>query len=715
MIILIASLLVFLVFLVLETMLPEISDSKSPSRNITFFLLINLNLILLGLLVYLFTRNVVRLVLERRRRMFGSRLRTRLVFSFIGLALIPSAFLFFAAQVFLNSAFESWFNVRIENALEDSMEVTHSYYQLAADNAVYFARSIGDQLGQVEIAKLAAFIAAKRRELNLGGIEVLSSDGTTLARAEIPALQQEPIRRSKRRIQRVLAGETTIETIRYGKADIVRVAAPVPHGAGATIGAVMVDSFVPRNISRKARAAARSYDEYRRLAGMKQPIENQYILTLALITLVLIFSASWVGFQQAKSITVPLQRLEEGTREVAQGNWTYRIEAGHDEETEVLVQSFNQMTADLEKINAELIERRKYLESILANITAGVVSFNEQGQVTTFNRAAELMLGLRLPQARGRHWTAVFARPDLEAIREVLQQVTDMPRRAAERQIKLAGGDQVVTALASATAVFDDNGVQHGSILFLENVTHLLRVERMEAWREVARQLAHEIKNPLTPIQLSAQRLRKRYASLLGQEDGALLDECTRTIVSQVEALKRLVNEFSRFARLPAAELAPHDLNQLAEEALALYREGHPEARFVLHPAESLPLLDLDGDAIKRALVNMIDNALAACQATGDRAPEIEITTRHDPERGVIDLEVADNGIGMRPEVKLRLFEPYFSTKKDGTGLGLAIVSSIVADHHAYIRVFDNRPAGSRFVITFPLRQRPTQQVAAGA
>ncbi|HYD47066.1 MAG TPA: ATP-binding protein [Terriglobales bacterium] len=704
----------FLVLLVLETMLPEISDSKSPAGNIIFFLLINLNLILLGLLAFLLTRNLVRLVLERRRGIFGSRLRTRLVLSFVGLALVPSAFLFFAAQVFLNSAFESWFNVRIERALENAMQVTQSYYQFAADNAVYFARAVADDAGKqapsTDPAVLERFADDQQRRLNVGAIELIGPDGGTLARSEIVALKKHVIRRSPRNIARVLAGETTVDTLRFGKADIVRVAAPVHQGNGA-ISAVLVDYYVPRSVSRKARAAGRSYAEYRQLAAMKQPIENQYILTLALITLVLIFSASWVGFQQAKSITVPLQRLEEGTREVAQGNWAYRIDAGHDEETGVLVDSFNQMTADLEKINAELNERRKYLESILGNITAGVVSLDARGNITTVNRAAELMLGVRLVHVRGKHWSEAFARSDLEPLGEVLQQLSQAPRREATGQLKLAGVDQVITVLASATNVFADDDRRRGAILFLENVTHLLRVERMEAWREVARQVAHEIKNPLTPIQLSAQRVRKRYAQLLSQPEGALLDECTRTIISQVDALKRLVSEFSNFARLPPSELARRDLNELAEEALALFREGHPEARFALAADPRLPLLELDGDAIKRALVNMVDNALAACEGA-ERPAQIAVATRYDAEHGVIELEVADNGAGMRPETKMRLFEPYFSTKKHGTGLGLAIVSSIVADHHAYIRVYDNRPAGTRFVITFPVREPAPRAVA---
>jgi two-component system nitrogen regulation sensor histidine kinase NtrY len=706
-----ATAVVFVIFAIFETRLPRFSNSSSLSGNIIFFLLINLNLILLILLIFLVTRNLVKLLFERRRGIFGSRLRTRLVLAFVALSLVPSALLFLVAEGFLTAAIETWFNVRVESSLEGSLEVAQSYYQFAANNALHFAREVGGQVTQRGLwasdrrADLRRFVDEKRAEMDLAGLEVLAPDRVRLARANSTELKQNPPVQPASVIDELLHGEETARTQAYGKGDLVRAGVPVRGADGSVTGAVVVDYLVPRNVSRKAQDISRSYQEYLRLAGMKRPIYNGYILTLALITLVVIFSATWFGFQQAKSISIPLQRLAEGTREVAQGNWDHRIEAGSDEETAVLVDSFNQMTADLQKINSELVERRKYVESILANITAGVVSLNQRGAVTMLNRAAERMIGLRLAHVRGKHWMEAFQRSDLSKVAEVITEALASPDREVERQIKLTGGEHIMTALVSATSLTDDLGVRRGIMLFFEDVTHLLRVQRMEAWREVARRLAHEIKNPLTPIQLSAQRLRKRYRDTLDADDGALFDECTRTIIGQVEALKRLVNEFSMFARLPAAELAPHDLNALVDEALVLFRQGHPDIDFDFRPGNDLPLVELDREAIKRALINMLDNAVSACEGCAEPA-RIEIVTSKQETRGVVRLEVADNGCGMSHDVKLRLFEPYFSTKKEGTGLGLAIVGAIVADHQAYIRVHDNKPRGSRFVIDFPLRRR---------
>ena len=717
-----ATAVVFLAFALFETRLPRFSNSSSLSGNIIFFLLINLNLILLILLIFLVTRNIVKLVLERRRGILGSRLRTRLVLAFVGLSLVPTVLLFLVAQGFLTAAIENWFNVRVESSLEGSLNVAQSYYEFAANNALHFARETGRSIDQQGLwapsrrLELQHLIEQKLNEMNLAGLEVVAADGTRVARASSKAFGNQFPTEPEGLVRQLLQGEDVANTQPWGKGDLVRAGVPVRNTDRVILGAVAVDYVVPRNVSKTARDIARSYHEYRQLSAMKQPIKNGYVLTLALITLVVVFSATWFGIQQAKSIAIPLQRLAEGTREVAMGNWNHRIEAGSDEETAVLVASFNQMTADLQQIHSELVERRKYVENILGNITAGVMSLSQNGALTMLNRAAEGMLGLRLLDVRGKHWSEVFQRTDLRKVGEVISQALDAPDQMVERQVKLTGGEHIITALLTATWLTDDAGGRRGLMLFLEDVTHLLRVQRMEAWREVARRLAHEIKNPLTPIQLSAQRLRKRYASALTQEDGAVFDECTRTIIGQVEELKRLVNEFSTFARLPAVELAPHDLNAIVDDALVLFRQAHPEIAFDVRTADGLPPVDLDREAIKRALVNMLDNAVAACGVGSDGAPRIEVRTTHEITRGTVRLEVADNGCGMTRDVKLRLFEPYFSTKKEGTGLGLAIVAAIVADHQAYIRVQDNQPRGSRFVIDFPLRQRSVaDRVAARA
>lgn len=701
--------LAFLGFVVAQLWAPGVADSSSLTGNVTFFLLTNLNVILLVLLAFLVGRSIIRLAVDRRRGIFGSRLRTRLVLLFVGMSLAPSIILFTVARGFLNHAIDTWFDVRIRSSLQGSIEVADTYYQSTADHALHFAREVAERihaedLGEARSGFLQRRVADKRREWGVAAIAVFDAGGSQRARATDASLRQPLPEIAAALVQRVLAGERVADTQALGRADVVRVGVPIGVDPDP-VGVVVVDWFVPRNVATQARTMSQAYEEYRQLAGMEQPLENQYVLTLALITLVVIFSASWVGLRQAKSITGPLLRLEEGTREVAQGNWEYRIDAGNDEETAVLVESFNRMTADLQAINSELEERHKFVESILANITAGVVSLDGAGCVTTLNRAAESMLGLRASAVRSRPWREAFARVDLAPLGKLIEESMRRPEKLSSRQVRLTGGEQAITALASATTLTDDAGAATGLLLFVENVTDLLRIQRMEAWREVARRLAHEIKNPLTPIQLSAQRVHKRYRDQLPEGDRAVLDECTTTIVSQVEALKHLVQEFSAFARLPSAQLVPADINPVVEEALSLFRAAHPHVQLRFDAGEDLPQVPLDREAVKRVLINMLDNAVAACEAAPDRPSVIDVSTTYGIAREVVHLVIADNGIGMSPEAKLRVFEPYFSTKKDGTGLGMAIVAAIVSDHQAYIRVSDNEPHGTCFTINFPIRR----------
>ena len=710
----------FLVLAIFQARLPTVSDSAPQSSNIVFFLLINLNLILLVLLIFLVARNLVKLLFERRRGILGARLRTRLVLAFACLSLFPTVLLFLVAQGFFGSVIENWFGTRLQAAMGGSAQVALRYYQKEGDAALYFGERLAREIEERGLlaagrrAELQEFLAAQRAALHVGGIDVLTPGGP-LAAARDGELAQHGMPVARSDVRSVLAGgQEFARTVNVGNGDAVVGGVPIRDPEGAVVGVVAVGTYVPHDVSVVARRTVRADEEYRELQVLKQPIRNSYTITFLLITLVVLFSATWFGFFFAKGITVPIQRLGEGMREVAQGNWDYRAPPGGDEEIGTLVTSFNQMTAELSTIHSELEERHRYIESILANITGGVVSLDADGIVATVNPAAASMLGIRSEEARGRSWREAFARPDLHAVADLIERMRGPHRPRPDQQITLAGGPRPLTAWVTATALTDETGGSLGLILFFEDVTFLMRVERMEAWREVARRIAHEIKNPLTPIQLSAQRLRKRYGAALAKEDAALFDECTRTIIGQVEQLKRLVNEFSSFARLPAIEAAPHDLKAVVEEALVLYREAHRDIAFELVAADELPHADIDPDAIKRVIINLLDNAVYACRdaAGGGR---VWVSLVHDPAMGVVRLEVADNGAGMTPDIQARVFEPYFSTKKDGTGLGLAIVSAIVADHHAYIRVRDNAPHGVRVVIEFPLHRPDRVRAVAGA
>lgn len=701
-VILITTLMVLL-FAFFEVQLPEVSTESSLSNNIGFFLLLNINIILLILLVFLVVRNLVKLVFERKRRILGSRLRVRLVLAFIALSLVPTLLLFFIAGGFVTRSFERLLDVQVENALQGSLEIGQTYYQNSANNALFYARQVSQRITQEglfepkRVAELKEFIQAKQREYNLGTVEVFSPEQQPVVVAfndQVPT--GVTIKPESEFLNRALRGLEVTRTQAFGEADIIRGGVPIYSDDRRILGAVVVDYFVPKSISKRALQISRSYEEHKHLTILKKPVKNTYILTLLLITLVIIFSATWFGLYLAKGITVPIQRLGEGTHQVAHGNWDYQIEASGDDEIGTLVDSFNQMTRDLKQINQEVGRRGRYMETLLANITAGVISVDPSGKITTINRTAAQMLGMQPAQAVGKSYSEVFQSEHLQVVREIVENL----KVSIEKEIKIPLPDQILTVMVSAATLRDDEGKILGVMVFMEDITQIQKVQRMEAWREVARRIAHEIKNPLTPIQLSAERLRKRYAKLL-EGNGAILDKCTSTIIKQVEELKNLVNEFSQFARLPAAELAPNDLNEIVKEALFLFKEGHRGINFQFY-GEEIPALELDRDQIKRALINLLDNAVAAVGEKG----EVKVVTAYNPSAGIVQLEVTDDGCGLSPDVRARIFEPYFSTKKDGTGLGLAIVSAIVADHRGYIRVRPNEPRGTRFIIELPVRDQ---------
>lgn len=707
-VILITTLMVLL-FAFFEVQLPEVSTESSLSGNIGFFLLLNINIILLILLVFLVVRNLVKLIFERKRRILGSRLRVRLVLAFIALSLVPTLLLFFIAGGFVTRSFERLLDVQVENALQGSLEIGQTYYQNSANNALFYARQVSQRITQEglfdsqRVGELKEFIQTKQREYNLGTVEVFSPDRQLLVVAfndQVPT--GVTIKPESDFLNRALRGLEVTRTQAFGEADIIRGGVPVYNNDREILGAVVVDYYVPKSISKRALQISRSYEQHKHLTILKKPVKNSYILTLLLITLVIIFSATWFGLYLAKGITVPIQSLAEGTHEVAHGNWDYQIEASGDDEIGTLVDSFNQMTRDLKQINLEVERRGRYMETLLANITAGVISVDPTGNVTTINKTAEQILGIKREQILGKNYGLVFYSEHLQVLREIIEHVRG--RASVEREVKIPLPDQILTVMVTATTLRGEEGNILGIMVFLEDITQIQKVQRMEAWREVARRIAHEIKNPLTPIQLSAERLRKRYSKLL-EGNGAILDKCTSTIIKQVEELKNLVNEFSQFARLPAAELIPNNLNEIVKEALFLFQEGHRGINFQFQ-REELPSLELDRDQIKRALINLLDNAVAAVEEKG----EIKISTAYNPVSGIVHLEVADDGCGLAAEVRARIFEPYFSTKKDGTGLGLAIVSAIVADHRGYIRVRPNDPKGTRFIIELPVRDQADLQ-----
>jgi two-component system nitrogen regulation sensor histidine kinase NtrY len=487
---------------------------------------------------------------------------------------------------------------------------------------------------------------------------------------------------------------------------------PVREGDQAVPAAIVVAIHVPQRLEARLRNISQAFQEYKQLRLLKNPIKGIYILLFLLMTLIIVFSATWFGLYLARGITEPIQMLAEGTREVAAGNLNYKVTVRADDEIGILVDSFNRMTGDLaasqskleetyrdlQAKHGEMEDRRRYTETVLEAVATGVVSLDPEGRVTTINGAAERLLGLTGAQIQGRSADRVFRSPEYAEIDALIQRMGRVREGMLDREVHLRRGGQAVALLASATALRGPDGGYVGMVLAFDDLTELLKAQRLAAWREVAQRIAHEIKNPLTPIQLSAQRLRRRLAADRSPDEKRLLEEATATIIQEVDGLRQLVDEFSRFARMPALTPKPTDLARLLEGVVMLYRESHPSLGIRAAFSPDLPPVEVDPDQIKRAVLNLVDNAVEAVGGTG----EVVVQTAWLPEAHRVRIVVADDGPGVAAEDRERLFVPYFSTKATGMGLGLPIVHQIVSDHGGTIRVEDNTPNGSRFVIELP-------------
>ncbi|MDD2275315.1 MAG: ATP-binding protein [Smithellaceae bacterium] len=683
------------------------------SANILVYGLTSINIILILLLLFLIVRNVFKLFSERRKGLIGSKLRTKLVAAFVGLSLVPTILLFLFAINFLSYSIEFWFNIKIGDALARSLEVAQVYYTQAEDLAKFNARQVSaeitrNRLYEVDRAGyLEHFLSQRQKNYKVARLEAyFDFNDQSLVFAEGEEAASTAITLSPKMLEDIYSGkEISMVTAARGGEAVVGVA-PVFSYAVATevIGRVYVSNSVPQGLVDKLRSIANASEQYGQIKLLKNPIKFNYVVTLSIVTLAIIFLATWYGLSLAQSITNPIQDLVTATNRITRGDLTSRIDIEADDEIGLLVKSFNSMTDDLQKSKAGLMEanisleeRRKYMAAILLNVSAGIISLDRNGTITTINRAAETMFGIDASPYLSRNYRELLHEDHLALVDSFLQEMKENRMRILEKHLELTLRDKVLTILLTLTTIEDEEGNDSGIVVVFEDLTKLQMAERAAAWREVARRMAHEIKNPLTPVKLSAQRLQRKYGERLGEE-GSVFKECTQTIIDQVDVLKNLVNEFSRYARMPVTTLAPNDLNTVVSEAVTLFVDAHKDIQFEFRPAEGLPKFNLDAEQINRVMVNLLDNAVASLnKQTG----HIGVLIRYDEAHRRVVVAVADDGVGVPAGYKRKVFDPYFSTKKSGTGLGLAIVSSIISDHKGVITVSDNHPTGT--IVSFQL------------
>ena len=718
-----------------EMALPILTD-------VILYALLGVDIALLIALLFVLARNLLKLWVEQRRAVPFARFRAKLVAALLAMSIVPSVLVLLSGSQIIRQTAERWFSEPVEEVLSASQSIATKWYQQRQDAMAIRSEKVAASLpisvvivgdeGLVD-PFLREELVSMRDDMVDGVIELyraIATPGQPPDVALIAGVASTPLaidaaRASADRIalRAALSGraEATDDQLESGGV-LVRSAQPIRTQDGAIVGVVVVSQYLPADLRVEAQLAATAYGKYQSLYLLKRPIQSVYLSIFLTVTLVVLISATWLGLYLAKRITRPVQQLAEGARAIGAGRLDVRLEAETSDEMGALVEAFNMMAAelstnrekleqsrlDLERKNVEVDARRRYIETILERVATGVISLDALGRISTANGAATRLLGLG-PGTIGQPVREVFGRDDLRPLLSLVDATERRDGRGIVQEIMLLREDREVHLAGAATALAGDRGRADGAVLVLDDVTPLIRAQRVAAWRDVARRLAHEIKNPLTPIQLSAERMRRHFAQA-PPPAGGIVTECTDAIITEVEALKGLVDEFAQFARMRGPRMVPTDINRLVDETVALYagmlQQG--TVRLDRRLTRDLPPVRLDAEQIRQVIINLVDNAIEALGGPSapprpdGRPPTIGLCTTFDARNGFVRLIIEDNGPGVPAADRDKLFMPYYSTKGRGSGLGLAIVRRIVVEHGGGIEAAAASPTGTTFTVELP-------------
>jgi len=667
-------------------------------------------------LTFVLARNLLKLFAERRLGVLGSKFRTRLVVAGLMISLLPVIVMFWFAYGLMNRSIEKWFSRPVEEVREDTSAMASLLSKYAAQNARSEANSIASSPETQHAFSGHGFSVVmnqfRQHELTLqGGFAVAIQDGNAEASFGLPAPW--PLLKAKIPWQRI-SSDLPVH-LSWEQTDYILGTAPVGEH-----GMILVAMPLPERFSQTVKQLEASQKRYFELSRERKLLRRTYMGLLLLLTVLVLFATTWLALFLSKLVTRPVVALAEATQEISRGRLDYRVEIRAADEIGDLVRSFNRMAEDLEisrrqieassrdlgAANAALEQRRRHIETILESIPTGVLSLDAERRVTHVNHALLRMFhpvgseSSVLEGLIGAELRDVFPGEILEDLEPLLRRAERMSTTTTQLEMVL---QPTKLNVAVTVATLQHDGQSLGYVLVFEDLSDLLKAQKQAAWREVARRVAHEIKNPLTPIALSADRIRRHLERGTRLDPGSMhvLDDCAATIAASVETVRTLVDEFSTLARFPTAKPQSANINSIVESTLAMFNGRLDNIRVQTFLSPNLPNVLADPEAMKRALANLVDNAAEAMQDSLLR--EIQISTSLVASRDAVEVAVSDTGHGVTQELKERLFLPYFSTKKRGTGLGLAIVNRIIEDHRGSIRVEENRPVGTKFVVELPV------------
>lgn len=648
-------------------------ETLSITTKVILLILLNVNIIALLTLMFFVAKALTRLYLERKQKVLGSRFKTKIVVIFVILTSIPSALLFLGASGLVTNYIDRWFTPQFRKPIDSTLSIARAIYDLERKKTLEAAHAI------VSRGSLPMEYAVTRY-------------------LELPENPSDVVKEA-------FDGIEGTEVISGENGDTVRAVVPVVS-PGKQRGVVIVESHIPKEITLNVERIKTAYEDYIKLEAWKQPLKLNYLIFLGFFTLLVIFTALWASLRIARGISEPIRKLAEATGQVASGNLDVDIGLKRDDEIGLLIASFNHMVRELkeskESIHAAYAEsdrRRLCMENILENIQSGVISLDADGKVITINTAAGAILNVTPDDVMGKNYGEILAAIQSDSLQQMIRGIKLKTLRTVEKEVWATIKGKRTMLRVSIMGLRDNVSQYLGLLVVFDDLTNVIKAQKALAWQEVARRIAHEIKNPLTPIKLSTERMLKKWEQK--DEDFAqVFERSTRTIIKEVDGLRGLVDEFSRFGKMPEINKSPTALAGIIDEAVNLYRDYKGFSITVSLP-ESMPLIDMDGEQFKRVLINLFENAFQAMKSGG----RIEVTVNLDADANRVFIDVADNGPGIREEDKEKLFLPYFSTKKEGTGLGLAIANRIIREHMGYLRIRDNVPGGTVFTIEMPIKE----------
>lgn len=710
----IAIFLLFLVLISQQTFNLTFLRPGSVQQTLVLTALSALVFLLFVALTFVLLRNLLKLLAERRGGVLGSKFRTKMVFGALLMSFTPALFMFLFTYLLTNRSIDRWFSSPVQNLSESSEQIAGLLVQYAQSNAQAEAqtlagsRTIQNAFESRNFSPATATLREEKPALQ-GGFSILLHDRALAASINLPSEWNELG-------EPLLQALQTSHRLQWGNADYVVASTSVGNG-----GLVITAIPLPESFAASMNQIAESQRNYQALGSNRKALRRTYILLLLLITALVLFAATWLSLFISRLVTRPVAALAAATEELSQGHFSHRVAVAAADELGELVSSFNRMAGDLEEsrekieqstrelaqANSDIEKRRRQTEIILENIPTGVLSLDSAGKIRQANPAFIRLLRFRERESsnsapenfEGVSLRDIFGTEISTQLIHLMRKADRMGNTTSQFELQ-SGNDNLNVAITVASLRIERQRL--GYVLVFEDFTELLRAQKQAAWREVARRVAHEIKNPLTPIALSAERIRRHLdrGATPDRNSVAVMHGCAETISHAVETVRRLVDEFSTLARFPTAQPRPNEINGIIESALQLFQGRLDGIRIHAQLASNLPSVLADPDAMRRAIANLVDNAAEALQDS--LVKEIYISTNVVETREAVEIVVADTGHGITTEVKERLFLPYFSTKKRGTGLGLHIVSRIMQEHGGSIRVEENQPAGARFILELP-------------